>query len=58
MALALEQKREFPDAIAELKKGVSLSGGGPVYRALLANAHALAGERVKALSALDELMVL
>jgi tetratricopeptide (TPR) repeat protein len=55
MALAHEQKRELPEAIAESEKAVSLSGGEPLYRAVLANAYALAGERAKALSALDEL---
>jgi TolB-like protein/DNA-binding winged helix-turn-helix (wHTH) protein len=56
-ALAHEQKHEIPDAIAELKEAVSISDT-PLYRALLANAYALAGERAKALSALDELKAL
>ncbi len=56
-ALAHEQKGELPEAIAKLKKAVSLSDA-PLYRALLANAYALAGERAKALSALDELKAL
>jgi TolB-like protein/DNA-binding winged helix-turn-helix (wHTH) protein/lipoprotein NlpI len=56
-ALAHEQKGELPKAIANLKKAVSLSDA-PLYRALLANAYALAGEKAKALSALDELKAL
>ncbi len=57
LAFALEQKREFPEAIARLEKAVSLSGA-PLYRALLAHAYALDGERAKALSTLDDLKVL
>ncbi len=53
-----EQKREFPEAIAELEKAVSVSGGGTLYRALLAHAHALAGDRAQALSTLNELKTL
>jgi tetratricopeptide (TPR) repeat protein len=56
-ALAHEQKGELPEAIAKLKKTVSLSDA-PLYRALLANAYARAGERAKALSVLDELKAL
>jgi len=58
LALVHEQKREFPEAIAELEKAVSLSGGGTTYRALLAHALALAGERAQAQSALSELKML
>ena len=56
-ALAHEQKRQLPEAIANLKKAVSLSDA-PLFRALLANGYALAGERTKALSVLDELKTL
>ena len=56
-ALADEQKRRLPEAIAKLKKAVSLSDA-PLFRALLANAYALAGERAKALNFLDELTAL
>ena len=55
LAVAHEQKREFPEAIAELERAVQLTRGGTSYRALLANAYALAGERAKALGILDEL---
>jgi uncharacterized protein (TIGR02246 family) len=54
-ALPHEQKGEFREAIVELEKAVSFSRGGAPYRALLANAYALAGEQAKALSVLDEL---
>jgi hypothetical protein len=55
MALSHEQKRELPEAIAELEKAVILSGTGTLSRGLLAHAYALAGETSKALSVLDEL---
>jgi tetratricopeptide (TPR) repeat protein len=50
-----EQRRELPEAISELEQAVRLSGGIPLYRALLGHAYALAGERTKALGILDEL---
>jgi hypothetical protein len=55
MALALEQKRQLPYAVAELEKATNLSGCGTFDRALLAHAHALAGEKGRALSVLHEL---
>jgi TolB-like protein/DNA-binding winged helix-turn-helix (wHTH) protein len=55
MALSQEQKREFPVAIVELEKAVSLSGPGTLSRALLANAYALAGQTAKASAILDGL---
>ena len=55
LALPHEQKGEFREAIVELEKAVSFSRGGAPYRALLANAYALAGEQAKALSVLDKL---
>ena len=58
LALAHEQKREFPEAIEELEKAVRLSGEGTLYRALLANGYALAGKRDKALTILDGLRAL
>jgi len=39
---------QFPDAIMKLEKGGE-PFGGPIYRALLANAYASAGQRGKAL---------
>jgi hypothetical protein len=41
-----------------LEKAVTISRGGPIYRALLGHAYALAGERAKALSILGELKAL
>jgi TolB-like protein/Flp pilus assembly protein TadD len=58
VALAHEQRRELAEAIAELQKAVSFSGGGAPYLALLGRAYALAGERTKASSILDELRTL
>jgi tetratricopeptide (TPR) repeat protein len=55
MALSHEQKRELPEAIAELEKAVILSGTGTLSRGLLADAYALAGEIGRALGVLDEL---
>jgi TolB-like protein/tetratricopeptide (TPR) repeat protein len=53
-ALSEEAKRQLPEAIVKLEKVVSLSDA-PLYRALLANAYALAGHRDKALDILDQL---
>ncbi|MCU1261164.1 MAG: putative integral rane protein, partial [Bryobacterales bacterium] len=55
MALSLEQKGQLSESIAKLEKAVSLSNGLH-YRALLARAYGLAGERQKAVIILDELM--
>jgi TolB-like protein/Flp pilus assembly protein TadD len=57
MALSLEQKGELSQSIAKLEKAAGLSNGWH-YRALLARAYALAGERRKALDILDELTAL
>jgi TolB-like protein/Tfp pilus assembly protein PilF len=57
MALALEQRGQLTESIAKLKQAVNLSTG-PHYRALLARAYALAGERTQALNILDELRAL
>src|SRR5262249_16098936 len=54
LALSLEQRGELTGAITALSKAVRLSGV-PHYQALLARAHALAGERVKALRILGKL---
>ncbi len=48
---------QFPDAIMKLEKAVSLSDG-PIYRALLANAYASAGQRGKAVEILEQLKAL
>src|ERR1700730_6318050 len=57
LALSLEQKVQLTEAITKLEKAVSLSGGSH-FRALLARAHALAGEPAKAQNILDELKTL
>lgn len=57
LALSLEQKGELTKSIAKLEKAVSLSGAAH-HRALLGRAYALAGEKAKALSILEELKAL
>jgi TolB-like protein/Tfp pilus assembly protein PilF len=57
LALSYLQTGELPAAIAELNKAVGLSDS-PIYRALLGHAYALLGDRVKALSTLDDLIML
>jgi TolB-like protein/Tfp pilus assembly protein PilF len=57
LALSLEQKGQLTESIANLEKAVSL-GVGVSCRALLARAYALAGERMKAESILEELKTL
>ena len=56
-ARAKEANHQLPDAIRKLEKAVSLSDG-PIYRALLANAYASAGQRGKALDILEQLKAL
>jgi tetratricopeptide (TPR) repeat protein len=56
-AQSLEQKHQFPEAIAKLERAVSLSDG-PIYRGQLAHAYALAGKRAKALKILEQLKAL
>jgi TolB-like protein/Tfp pilus assembly protein PilF len=48
---------QFPDAIGKLEKAVRLSDGS-IYRALLANAYASAGQRGKALDILEQIKAL
>jgi TolB-like protein/Tfp pilus assembly protein PilF/predicted Ser/Thr protein kinase len=48
---------QFPDAIMKLEKAVRLSDGS-IYRALLANAYASAGQRGKALDILEQIKAL
>ncbi|NIM89847.1 MAG: protein kinase [Candidatus Aminicenantes bacterium] len=55
LANANVQKSLFKEAIAELQRAVELSGGSFEYLAILAHAHAVAGERNKALRILNEL---
>jgi TolB-like protein/DNA-binding winged helix-turn-helix (wHTH) protein/Flp pilus assembly protein TadD len=58
LALSHEQQGKLPEAIAELEKAMSASGGAPLYRALLGNAYGLSGKRAKALDTLDDLKTL
>ena len=55
LGLACLQKSIFGEAIAELRQALTLSGGRSIALAVLGYAHALAGERVAAQQALDEL---
>jgi TolB-like protein len=55
--MILHRARRYDESIAQLEKAVSLSGGSH-FRALLGRAHALAGERNKAQTILDELETL
>jgi TolB-like protein/Tfp pilus assembly protein PilF len=57
LALSLEQNGQLTESIANFEKAVSLGVGVPC-RALLARAYALAGERMKAESILEELKTL
>ena len=57
LGLALEQKGQLAESIEKFEKAVSL-GAGPPCRALLGRAYALAGERSKAESILEELKTL
>ena len=52
---ALEQKHMYREAIAELERAVSLSGGSPIYMASLAHAYGVAGRRGQARKLSDDL---
>jgi Flp pilus assembly protein TadD len=52
---ALEQKHMYQEAIAELERAVSLSGGSPVYLASLAHAYGAAGKRSQAQKLFNDL---
>jgi TolB-like protein/DNA-binding winged helix-turn-helix (wHTH) protein/Flp pilus assembly protein TadD len=52
---ALEQKHMYREAIAELERAVSLSGGSPIYIASLAHAYGVAGRRDQARKLFDDL---
>lgn len=52
---AYEQKGMLPEAIAELEKGVTLSGASPVCLAALAHAYGVAGRAGQASSLIGEL---
>jgi TolB-like protein/Flp pilus assembly protein TadD len=55
--LSYAGRRDFPNAIACLTKG-SVMNDGPLFRALLGHVHGRAGDRQKALGALDELVAM
>lgn len=57
LALSLEQKGQLAESIEKFEKAFS-HGAGPPCRALLGRAYALAGERAKAESILEELKTL
>ena len=52
---AYEQKGMLSEAVAELERAVSLSGGSPVFRASLARAYAVSGRKTEALKLVDDL---
>jgi TolB-like protein/Tfp pilus assembly protein PilF len=56
-ALSLEKTGRIAESAAALRKAVEASGGGLHYRALLARAHGLWGERQKAAAILAEIEV-
>ena len=55
LGLALEQKGMLKRAIAEFRRGFTLSGGSPFFLAYLGHAYAVADEKHKAEDALHEL---
>ena len=55
VALNLEQKREYPQAIAELEKAHELSGYNPLILGPLGSCYGGAGNKQKALSLLEGL---
>lgn len=56
LALALEQRGEFAEAISELKKAKGMGAGSPSVASSLAHAYALAGQKDKARKILWELL--
>ena len=53
--MAYEQKRMYPEAIAEFEKARSLSKDGPAYVATLGHAYAVAGRVVDARRCLESM---
>ena len=58
LAISLERKGQLAESIAILEKAAAVSGGGLHYRALLGRAYALAGERQRGLTIVEELEAL
>jgi TolB-like protein/DNA-binding winged helix-turn-helix (wHTH) protein/Tfp pilus assembly protein PilF len=54
LALTLEQKGQYAEAIHQLQKAVTISKA-PIYQALLAHAHAVAGDRDTASTILSQI---
>ena len=55
LGMALEHTGMLKEAIAEFQKGFTLSGGLPIYLALMGHTNAVAGEKHKAEETLHEL---
>ena len=55
---AYVQKRMFPEAIAELREALALSGGSPNVMGALGHAYAVSGQRDEAMKVLGDLRVL
>jgi tetratricopeptide (TPR) repeat protein len=55
LGLAYQQKRMYPEAIAELERARELSGDGPAYVASLGHAYAIAGREADARRCLEEM---
>ena len=58
LALAHQQKHQLSLAITELNQALGASGGAAIYRALLGQAYAVAGDRNKALRIAKDLEAL
>ena len=55
LGLLYEQKKLYPQAIAEFQQAVALSGGSLLMKAHLGHAYAVAGDRANAQTILNEL---
>jgi TolB-like protein/Flp pilus assembly protein TadD len=58
LGLNYEQKRMYPDAVVEIQRAFDLSGGNANVLGALGHAHAVAGNRPKALQSVAELAAL
>ena len=55
LGLCYEEKKMYPDAIAEFQKAIALSGGNLSWKANLAHTYAVAGRKDEAVQILNEL---
>ena len=55
LGMAYEQKRMYPEAIAEFQRAVTLSRGSLMMKSHLGHAYAVSGDKAKAQQVLDEL---